>query len=130
VNETTDADETTVVGVDAGMTTLVRPALYEAHHEIDNASAPRDRPEETVTVAGPICESADVFATDRPIRRPDRGDVLAVGNAGAYGYEMASQYNSRPRPATVVVDGERVALARRRETLADVTRTELEVDWL
>ena len=75
------------------------------------------------TIAGPICETADVLARDREIARPDRGDVLAVGNAGAYGYEMASQYNSRPRPAVVAVDGE-ARLAVRRERLPDITRLE------
>jgi diaminopimelate decarboxylase len=123
VNTVKEAGET-VVGVDAGMTTLLRPALYDAYHDIENLSASRDRPGESVTVAGPICESADVFAEGRTVRRPERGDLLAVGNAGAYGYEMASQYNSRPRPAAVAVDGDRAAVVRRRETLADLTRLE------
>ena len=130
VNSVKDAEETTVAGVGAGMTTLLRPALYDAYHEIQNLSAPNDRPEERVTIAGPICESADVFAEGRLIRRPERGDLLTIGNAGAYGYEMASQYNSRPRPAEVVVDGDRRAVARRRETVEDVTRNEQEVEWL
>ena len=126
VNTVKDMDGTTVAGVDAGMTTLLRPALYDAYHEIENFSASRERAEEAVTVAGPICESADVFGEGRTVRQPERGDILAIGNAGAYGYEMASQYNSRPRPAEVAIDGDRAWVARRRETLADLTRLESE----
>lgn len=130
VNTVKPTPEGTVVGVDAGMTTLARRALYGAYHELRNLAADADdRDEEPVTVAGPICESADVLAEDRPLSRPERGDLLAIGNAGAYGYEMASQYNSRPRPATVALDGDESAVARRRETIADVTALEREVTW-
>jgi len=105
--------------------------MYDAYHPIRNVAAgAADRAALAQTVTGPICESADVFCTDRSIAECRRGDVLAIGNAGAYGYEMASQYNSRPRPATVVLAGEAEALARRRETLEDVTRLEREVEWL
>jgi diaminopimelate decarboxylase len=120
-----------VVGVGAGMTTLARPAIYDAHHEIRNVATsgddPTERPEREVTVAGPVCESGDSLG-DHWLADPERGDLLAVGNAGAYGYEMASQYNSRPRPASVVLDGEDARLARRRETIADVTAIEPEGD--
>ncbi|MCH7661252.1 MAG: diaminopimelate decarboxylase [Euryarchaeota archaeon] len=128
VNTVKPIGEERVVGVDAGMTTLARPALYDAYHEIRSVVS-ADRPDATATVAGPICESGDVFGTYE-LPAPERGDLLAVGNAGAYGYEMASQYNSRPRPATVVIDGERSAVDRRRETLGDMTRLEQEVAWL
>jgi len=124
VNTVKEAAGATVVGVGAGMTTLARPAIYDAHHEIRNLSAAgADRPDREVTVAGPVCESADTFG-DHDLAAPERGDLLAVGNAGAYGYEMASQYNTRPRPASVVLDGDDARLARRRETTADVTRIE------
>jgi len=123
VNTVKEAPGATVVGVGAGMTTLARPAIYDARHEIRNLSAGTDRPERTVTVAGPVCESADAFG-DHDLASPERGDLLAIGNAGAYGYEMASQYNSRPRPASVALDGDSARVARRRETMADVTRTE------
>lgn len=114
--------ETTVVGVDAGMTTLLRPALYDAVHEIRSLAPDRDdRVDRSCLIAGPICETADVLGRDRSLSDPQRGDVLAVGNAGAYGYEMASQYNSRPRPAVVSATGERIA---RRETVSDLTRLE------
>jgi diaminopimelate decarboxylase len=125
VNTVKPTPETLVVGVDAGMTTLIRPALYDSYHEIRTV-APGAAERETVpaTVAGPVCETADVLARDRDLPRPERSDILAVGNAGAYGYEMASQYNSRPRPAVVAVDGGTARTAVRREDLSDVTRLE------
>ncbi|SER60161.1 diaminopimelate decarboxylase [Natrinema salaciae] len=134
VNTVKDARETTVVGVDAGMTTLIRPAMYDAYHPIRNLTADGDaaaggadgREIVPQTVAGPICESGDVFCTDRELPRSERGDLLAIGNAGAYGYEMATQYNSRPRPASVVLEDGDVRLARRRETVDDVTRVQRE----
>ena len=126
VNTVKDTPETTLVGVDAGMTTLVRPALYDSYHHIRTLG--KDGHPVESTVAGPICESSDTFGT-HSLSDPTRGDLLGIGNAGAYGYEMASQYNSRPRPAVVVVDGDRTAVSHRRETLADVTATEQEVTW-
>jgi diaminopimelate decarboxylase len=125
VNTVKPTPETLAVGVDAGMTTLIRPALYDSYHELRNV-APGAANRETVatTVAGPICETADVLARDRAIARPERGDLLAVGSAGAYGYEMASQYNSRPRPAVVATEGGDASLAVRRERLGDLTRLE------
>jgi diaminopimelate decarboxylase len=127
VNTVKETPETTVVGVDAGMTTLIRPAMYDAYHEMRSLApdaASRERIE--ATVAGPICETADVLARDRPLARPERGEVLAIGNAGAYGYEMASQYNSRPRPAVVALADGEARVAVRRETLSDLTRLEVE----
>ncbi|WP_290812564.1 diaminopimelate decarboxylase [Halovivax sp.] len=128
-NTVKEAPGTIVVGVDAGMTTLLRPALYDAYHPIRSLAAGADD-RETVrqTITGPICESADVFCTDRPLPRIGRGDLLAIGNAGAYGYEMASTYNSRPRPASVTIADGEARLARRREPLADVSRLERRVE--
>jgi diaminopimelate decarboxylase len=132
VNTVKEVPDGAVVGVGAGMTTLARPAIYDAHHEIRNLSAEGgdesdgdSRPEREVTVAGPVCESGDSFG-DYLLPEPGRGDLFAVGNAGAYGYEMASQYNSRPRPASVVLSGDDASVARRRETIADVTAVEPE----
>ena len=124
-----------VVGVDAGMTDLLRPAMYDAYHPIRNlgggrggdgsdAPAPDEREATPVTVAGPICETGDTICRDRALADPVRGDLLAVGIAGAYGYEMASQYNSRPRPAEVAVDDGTATVVRRRETLGDLTTVE------
>ncbi|MFC5970452.1 diaminopimelate decarboxylase [Halomarina salina] len=126
-----ETEETVVVGVDAGMTTLLRPALYDAYHEIRSLSGTVDgddrhaRDPTLCLVAGPVCETADVLGEERVLPAPERGDLLTVGTTGAYGYEMASTYNSRPRPAVVTLDGETVA---RRETLADLTRLEADGD--
>ena len=123
VNTVKEAPESTVVGVDASLATLVRPAMFGSYHPIANVSAP-DREVEPVSVGGPCCTSADVFCTDRPLPRPERGDLLAIGNAGAYGYELASQFHSQPRPAEVAIEGGETRVVRRRETLDDVTRVE------
>ncbi|AUX09784.1 diaminopimelate decarboxylase [Halalkaliarchaeum desulfuricum] len=133
VNTVKPTPDTTIVGVDAGMTDLIRPALYDAYHPIANLSANLSQEAIPATVAGPICESADVFCDNRPLTRPERGDVLAVGIAGAYGYEMASQYNSRPRPAEVAVDGSDLSDSRpvrHRETVEDLTRVERPIEPL
>ncbi len=125
VNTVKPTPETTVVGVDAGMTTLIRPAMYDSYHAI-RSLAPGSGERETLssTVAGPICETADVLGADRPLPDPERGDLLAVGNAGAYGYEMSNNYNSRPRPAVVAIEADEARLAVRREAVADITGLE------
>ncbi len=129
VNTVKDTPETVVAGVDAGMNTLIRPALYDAYHSIRTVEhGATDREKQRVTVAGPICESADVFGTDRCLPAPVRGDLLAIGNAGAYGWEMSSQYNSHPRAPIVGLDTDGEFPIRERETLADLTRGEIEVD--
>ncbi|MBE2186574.1 MAG: diaminopimelate decarboxylase [Rhodothermales bacterium] len=101
------------VGTDTGMNHLIRPALYDAYHEIVNLSRP-DAPERAVTVTGNACESADVFATARPLPMPVEGDVLAIADAGAYGASMASPYNLRPFPAEVLLDDAGPTLVRER----------------
>ncbi|MFB6303196.1 MAG: diaminopimelate decarboxylase [Haloferacaceae archaeon] len=123
VNTVKEAPDATVVGVDASLATLVRPAMFDAYHPIANVSAP-GRDTRPVSVGGPCCTSADVFCVDRPIAAPERSDVLAIGNAGAYGYELASQFHSQPRPAEVAIDGDAERVVRRRETLEDVMRVE------
>ena len=123
VNTVKEAPAATVVGVDASLATLIRPAMFGSYHPIRNISAP-DRDTEPVSVGGPCCTSADVFCTDRPIARPEREDLLAIGNAGAYGYELANQFHSQPRPAEVAIEGGETRVVRERETLADVTRME------
>ena len=108
---------------DAGMNDLLRPALYEAHHEI-RAVVPRRGRADTVDVVGPVCESSDVLGSRRKLGPVKAGDVLAVMTAGAYGMSMASTYNSRPRPAEVMVDGSDYRIVRRRETIGDLWRGE------
>ncbi len=109
--------------VDAGMNDLIRPPLYQAHHEV-LAVAP-GRGGWQADVVGPICESGDYLALDRKMPRVESGDLLAVMSAGAYGFSMASNYNSRGRAAEVMVSGRRCALIRRRETWRDLVRCEL-----
>ena len=123
VNTIKETPASTVVGVDASLATLIRPAMFGSYHPMTNVTAP-DREAKPVTVGGPVCTSADVFATDRPIGRPERDDILAIGNAGSYGYELASQFHSQPRPAEVALEDGDSRVVRRRETLADVTRVE------
>ncbi|WP_242340821.1 diaminopimelate decarboxylase [Anaeromyxobacter sp. SG66] len=115
----------TFVVVDAAMNDLVRPAFYEAHHDLEPVGRPREGEREIVAdVVGPICESSDFLARKRRMREPVPGDLLAVRSAGAYGFAMSSNYNARPRAAEVLVEGDRAFLARRRETYADLVRGE------
>jgi diaminopimelate decarboxylase len=88
--------------VDAGFTDLIRPALYQAYHKIENISS--DEPVDTYDVVGPICESTDVFAKQIDLNRCHRGDLIAIRSAGAYGEIMASQYNCRPLPIGYMSD--------------------------
>ena len=110
--------------VDAGMNDLIRPALYQSYHEIVPVREAGSVPQQTVDVVGPVCESGDFFAQDR--RMPDlkEGDLIAIMSAGAYGFAMASNYNSRPLPAEVLVQGENSSLIRRRQTIEDLVRQE------
>ncbi len=108
------------VVVDAAMNDLIRPSLYDAYHEILPVRNLRGRPQRTVDVVGPICESGDFLAKDRALPEVDEGDLLAVMSAGAYGFAMASNYNARPRAAEVLVDGSRYSIVRRRESYEDL----------
>jgi diaminopimelate decarboxylase len=109
--------------VNAGMNDLVRPAMYEAYHQIEPVGKPRPGAIST-DVVGPVCESGDVFCHDRSISPLERGDRVAILSAGAYGFSMASNYNTRPRPAEVLVSGTRAKVIRKRETVADLWRGE------
>ncbi len=113
----------TFVITDAAMNDLIRPALYQAHHEIVPVR-PRAGRGRVVDVVGPVCESGDFFARDRQLPPLQPGDLLALLDAGAYGMAQASNYNSRPRAAEVLVEGSRARLIRRRETMADLLATE------
>jgi diaminopimelate decarboxylase len=112
--------------VDAAMNDLVRPALYGANHEIVPVIRRASRPteQETIDVVGPICETGDFLARDRSMPVVHEGDLLAVLDTGAYGMALASNYNTRLRPAEVLVDGEEVKLVRKRETFRDLIRNE------
>jgi diaminopimelate decarboxylase len=113
--------------VDAGMNDLVRPALYGSYHEVVPVAVERTKGRRRkCDIVGPVCESSDCFASDRYFPdRVDRGDLVAFLSAGAYGMSMASQYNSRPRPAEVLVDGAGYRLVRKRETFEELIQNEL-----
>jgi diaminopimelate decarboxylase len=109
--------------VDAAMNDLIRPSLYGSYHEILPARK-AERPEETVDVVGPVCESGDFLAKERPLPRAEPGELLVVMSAGAYAFAMASNYNSRRRAAEVMVDGDRFEVVREREHYEDLVRGE------
>ncbi len=115
--------------LDAGMNDLMRPALYDAVHTILPVQEWNDA-KTSYDVAGPVCESSDVFLRDVKMATPKRGDMMALMNAGAYGLTMAGTYNSRPIPAEILVDGERSAVIRQRQNIDDITRDERTPDWL
>jgi diaminopimelate decarboxylase len=114
----------TFVVTDAAMNDLIRPALYQAHHEIVPVR-PREGKQCTVDVVGPICESGDFFAHDRALPPLEAGDLVAILDAGAYGMAQSSNYNTRLRPAEVLVEGAKHRLIRRRETIADLLAPEM-----
>ena len=136
--------------VDAGMNDLIRPALYHSYHEIvpveetvtrtitstskgthlrspRRATARQASKKEKIDIVGPVCESGDFFALDREMPEVREGDLLAIMSAGAYGFVMASNYNSRPLPAEVLVRGDKFALIRKRQTWKDLVRGEIDV---
>lgn len=110
---------------DAGMNDLLRPSLYGAFHRIEPA-VERGRPAHRVDVVGPVCETGDFLARDRELEDVEAGELLAVRDAGAYGFAMSSNYNMRPRAAEALVEGGALRLIRRRETFEDLVATEVE----
>ncbi len=116
--------------VDAGMNDLIRPSLYEAYHEIKPVIEPASSHKAIFDVVGPICESGDFLAKDRKMPEVKHGDLLAVMGAGAYGFSMSSNYNSRLRVAEVVVKGNEYFIVRERETYNDLIRSEKVPRWL
>ena len=112
------------VVVDAAMNDLIRPSLYQAHHEIVPVKQPRAE-FERVDVVGPVCETGDFFARDREMPEVEAGELVAVLDAGAYGMSLASNYNTRARAAEVIVEGKKGRLIRRRETMRDMLATEI-----
>ena len=118
-----ETDTKKFVIVDGGMNDLIRPALYGSYQAIQPV-AENNAENIVADVVGPICESGDFFAKDREIARPKRGDLLAVMSAGAYGFTMASNYNSHPKPPEILVDGDKYYVIRSRETLDDLIRGE------
>ncbi len=113
----------TFVVTDAAMNDLIRPALYQAYHEIVPVK-PRPGKPRAVDVVGPVCETGDFFARDRALSPIQPGDLVALLDAGAYGMAQTSNYNTRPRPAEVLIEGRKARLIRRRETIADLLAPE------
>jgi diaminopimelate decarboxylase len=111
--------------VDAGMNDLIRPALYGSYHEVVPVIQPAGRSMSKIDIVGPVCESGDFFAQDREMPELRAGDLLAIMSAGAYGFVMSSNYNSRPLPAEVLVRGNKMALIRERQAMEDLTRGEI-----
>ena len=112
--------------VDSGMNDLIRPALYQSYHEIVPVAEPsKTKSTEKIDIVGPVCESGDFFALDREMPELHEGDLLAIMSAGAYGFVMASNYNSRPLPAEALVRGGGFALIRKRQTWKDLVRDEI-----
>lgn len=126
VKETGDRD---FLVLDAGMNDLIRPTLYEAYHAITPV-ANLDRAEKSYDVVGPICESGDIFAESRAIPEVKDGELIAIHSAGAYGFSMASTYNTRPLPPEIMIDGDKVAIIRQRQTISDIIKAEAIPDWL
>jgi len=123
VNSVKETPLKVFVNVNAGSNTLLRPAMYAAHHRarvVGRTEAP-----ETLDIAGDVCETGDILAAERRLPRPRAGDFVVFLDAGAYGFSMASTYNARPLPAEVLVDGDTVALIRRRGTFEDLFRDEI-----
>jgi len=109
--------------VDAGMNDFLRPSLYQAFHKIKAVKQNSAAKTELYDVVGPVCESADVLGYARELQL-EAGDLLAVCGAGAYGFVMAGNYNSRPRPPEIMVDGDQIHIVRRRETQEELTQAE------
>lgn len=124
VNVVKQTTSTVFLGVNSGQNHLIRPMFYNAYHKIENISN-LNGPKKLYSVVGYICET-DTFAFDRPINESKEGDILAIYNAGAYGFSMSNQYNSRLRPAEVLVSNNVGHLIRRREVLEDLIQTEIE----
>ena len=117
------------VGIDAGMNTLLRPALYDAYHHIVNASRLNSRNKEIVNICGQICENTDILAKNRKLGNIKEGDLLAILNVGAYGFSMSSQYNTRPRAAEVMISKKNCKIIRQRETINDLINGQKVVAW-
>ncbi len=115
--------------VDAGMSDLIRPSLYGSYHRIRGVGRGGDEEGDVADLVGPICESSDFLAKERRMPPFERGDLVAVMSAGAYGFSMASNYNSRPRPAEVMVKGDGYAVIRSREGYEDLVAGEALLPW-
>jgi diaminopimelate decarboxylase len=126
VNVVKQTTSTVFAGVNSGQNHLLRPMMYGAYHHIVNISNPKGT-DRIYSIVGYICES-DTFGFDRRLNEVRVGDILAIHNAGAYGFSMSSNYNSRPRPAEVMIYKKKAYLIRKREDLAYILQNQLEVE--
>ncbi|PCK00263.1 MAG: diaminopimelate decarboxylase [Zetaproteobacteria bacterium] len=115
--------------LDAAMNDLIRPTLYEAYHAIHPVTG-HNAQIETYDVVGPICESGDVFAKNRQMPMVNKDDLVVIQSSGAYGFAMASNYNTRPLPPEIMVDGDKIALINKRQTLEEIIARETIPEWL
>jgi diaminopimelate decarboxylase len=127
VNVVKSTPSQTFVGVNSGLNHLIRPMMYDAHHDIINITNPKGT-QKLYTIVGYICET-DTFGSDRKMHEIREGDILAIKNAGAYGYSMASNYNSRLRPAEVLIMNGQAKLIREREKLEDLFRNQPDIEF-
>ena len=118
----------TLLGLNTGLNHLLRPMMYDAHHEVENISKHKENPEKKYTVVGYMCETDDI-AKDRLLPFSEEGDIIAIKNAGAYGFTMASNYNSRFKPAEVLLYGDHNYLIRERETIEDILNNQILVEF-
>jgi diaminopimelate decarboxylase len=123
VNSVKTTPVKTFVNIDAGFETLMRPAMYQAYHRVRVVGPPGEK--QKLDIAGDVCETGDILAADRMLPRPKAGDLVVILDAGAYGFSMASEYNARPLPAEVLVDGDSVRVIRKRGTFEDLFRGEI-----
>jgi diaminopimelate decarboxylase len=123
VNTYKDTGFKIFIGIDAGFNTLIRPAFYGSHHEIIPVKLDSEKPEVVADIVGQLCESGDVVGKMRTIQKLDEGNYVAILDAGAYGFAMSSTYNSRPRPAEILISkDQKVEIIRKRETFEDLLR--------
>jgi len=123
-------DMPTWIAVDAGMNALIRPALYGAYHHIELANKIREKNEQLVNVAGPLCESGDFLGKERKLPAAEPGDLAVIFDVGAYGLVMSSQHTAQPRPAMVLVNRGKAEIIRKREGYEDLTRLDQIPGWL
>ncbi|MBR1973132.1 MAG: diaminopimelate decarboxylase, partial [Candidatus Methanomethylophilaceae archaeon] len=125
VNDVKDAGTRKYIGCDAGFNTLIRPAMYDSFHYVAIANKFGKACTSRYDVVGPICESGDYLARDRVLPEPAEGDIVAVYNAGAYGFSMSSNYNSRPLCREVLVNGGKAELIREAESIEELWRHQI-----
>lgn len=123
-------DMPTWIAVDAGMNALIRPALYGAYHHIELANKIREKNEQLVNVAGPLCESGDFLGKERKLPAAEPGDLAVIFDVGAYGLVMSSQHTAQPRPAMVLINRGKAEIIRKRESYEDLTRLDQIPGWL